>query len=66
MFQKETIPNVNDCMLYNHMQVYFIELYLDLCRKNGDVREKNEIVAEWIKTNSAKFRDKWCEYQKVI
>jgi len=63
MSHKRSVPKVNQPILYNNMQCYLIKTYLDVVRDNGDHREKNEIVAEWINKNSATFREEWCKYQ---
>ena len=66
MKQKETIPEVFDQKLYNNMQIFFMKIYLQMCIENGDTREKNEILAEWIKENSAVFRCEWCKHQSLL
>ena len=64
MKQKEVIPEVYDKYLYNQVQVYFMNIYLEMCKENGDTRDKNEILAEWIEIHSADFRLIWCKNQK--
>lgn len=65
MCQRVTIPEVFDNKLYNNMQLFFMQIYLEMCIKNGDKRNKNEILAEWIKDHSAEFRLEWCKNQTL-
>lgn len=63
MNQRVKVQEVFDPELYNHMQVFLLKIYLDECRVNGDSRDKNEILTEWIKLHSEEFRKNWCEHQ---
>jgi len=63
MNQQEKIPEVGNILLYNNMQIFFMKIYLDVCRRNGDNRNKNEILSEWIKDHSEEFRCEWCRFQ---
>jgi hypothetical protein len=40
-------------------QIVHIKAYLEYKRAQGDMRDKQEIVAEWVKDYAADYRDKW-------
>jgi hypothetical protein len=42
-------------------QIIQIKIYLENKRSEGDERDKQEIVAEWIANCAAEYRDKWYE-----
>lgn len=59
-----SLPEISNLRLYNHIQKYFMEIYIEIKWEGGDTRDKNDICLEWISKHSAEFRQIWHEYQK--